>query len=156
MVCPIYHLPAKSSQIYMQAGARNVAILTFSHLAIMYRFATESGAAKARNLLFSIFEAVERMRASPSKDAAIYWRAVNAAMNEDCSAILALKRQEQEATSEAVQALQQEALAFLDAERATIEEMSREEAVAELLRGKNIPGRVKMVGAVSGKSIFEL
>jgi len=35
VVCPIYQLPRKTSQIYQQAIARNVCIFTYSHLAML-------------------------------------------------------------------------------------------------------------------------
>jgi hypothetical protein len=43
VVCPIYQLPARSSQIYQQAIARNVCIFTYSHLAVLVGFCNQSG-----------------------------------------------------------------------------------------------------------------
>ena len=39
VVCPVYQLPSRSSQIYQQAGARSVYIGTYTHLAIFARYA---------------------------------------------------------------------------------------------------------------------
>jgi type II restriction enzyme len=75
LVCPIYQLPAKSSQIYQQASARNICIFTYSHLAVLVAFSTIAGNAKAQEVLHRIFKRVPAL--NPSKDATEYWRAVN-------------------------------------------------------------------------------
>lgn len=154
VVCPIYHLPNRSSQIYQQAAARSVAILTYSHLAVMCRYASASGTAKAKELLFNVFRAVEGM--DPSKDAVLYWRGVNAAMNNTCGTIAALWSEERSATSESIEASRQEALALLAAERSTIEAMTHNEAIVALLRSHNIPGREAMAASISDNGILGL
>ncbi len=35
VVCPLYQIPSKNSQIYQQASARNVCIFSYSHLAVL-------------------------------------------------------------------------------------------------------------------------
>lgn len=39
VVCPIYQLSSKNSQIYQQSGARSVLIGTYTHLAVLVRYA---------------------------------------------------------------------------------------------------------------------
>lgn len=39
VVCPLYQLPSRNSQIYQQACMRNVCILSYSHLAVLTRLA---------------------------------------------------------------------------------------------------------------------
>lgn len=53
VVCPLYHLPSRNSQIYQQAAARNVCVLSYSHLAVLVAFAGVAGAAAAENMLRS-------------------------------------------------------------------------------------------------------
>jgi type II restriction enzyme len=74
VVCPIYQLPNKSSQIYQQATARNVCIFTYSHLAILVIFAWHTRGEEATNLLHTIFQTVSAI--NPSKDASNYWLAI--------------------------------------------------------------------------------
>lgn len=154
VVCPIYHLPSRNSQIYQQASTRNVAILTYSHLAVMCRYASVSSTGKAAELLFNVFKTVEGM--APSKDAVLYWRAVNAAMNGTCGTIQALWKEERAATTEAIESSRQEALALLAVERSAIEAMSHEDAIAALLRSHNIQGREAMAGSISDNGILAL
>lgn len=154
VVCPIYHLPSRSSQIYHQAAARSVAILTYSHLAVMCRYATSSGTDKAVQLLFNVFSIVEKME--PSKDAALYWQQVNAAMHDTCGTIKDLWAEERAATAEAVEASRAESLALLDAERVKIEAMTHKEAIAALLRSHNIPGRMAQAAGISDNRLFAL
>ncbi len=47
VVCPIYQLPYRTSQIYQQAGARSVCIATYTHLAVFSRYAEIGGQEKA-------------------------------------------------------------------------------------------------------------
>ncbi len=75
VVCPIYQLPSRNSQIYQQAITRNVCIFTFSHLSLLVRYANEVGRDRAENLLFDIFETVPAL--NPSKSAVDYWLGVN-------------------------------------------------------------------------------
>lgn len=154
VVCPIYHLPSRSSQIYHQAAARNVAILTYSHLAVMCRYATVAGREKAIQLLFNVFASVESM--SPSKDAALYWTQVNAAMHSTCETISGLWAEERKATAEAVEESRSEALALLHAEKTAIEKLSHEEAITALLDSHNIRGRMAQAAGIADNGLFAL
>ncbi|MGD4361103.1 HindIII family type II restriction endonuclease, partial [Xanthomonas citri pv. citri] len=65
VVCPIYQLPVKSSQIYQQAILRNVCVFTYTHLAVLVKYADIVGS-DVRILLEEIFRSVILM--NPSKD----------------------------------------------------------------------------------------
>jgi hypothetical protein len=78
LVCPIYQLPTRSSQIYEQATSRNVCIFTYSHLAIVTLLVNNSNVSNAQELLMKVYEAVSMM--NPSKDAIAYWTQLNRAM----------------------------------------------------------------------------
>ena len=43
VVCPVYQLPSRTSQIYQQAVARSVCICTYTHLAVLVRYAKITG-----------------------------------------------------------------------------------------------------------------
>lgn len=154
VVCPIYHLPSRSSQIYQQAALRNVAILTYSHIAVMCRYATSAGTAKAADLLLNVFLAVENM--NPSKDATSYWSQVNAAMHGASGTIAELWKQERIATGEAVEASREEALALLKLEKDKIEALSHAQAISALLVSHNIPGRMAQASGVADNGLFAL
>lgn len=78
VVCPVYQLPSRTSQIYQQAAARSVCIATYSHLAVLAKYAQISSRGNAITLLYEIFKAVEAM--NPSKDAYSYWQTINRTM----------------------------------------------------------------------------
>ena len=78
VVCPLYQVPSKKSQIYHQAGIYNVCIFSYSHLAVLIKLAELEGKKMAIDLLYKIFRAVEAL--NPSEDASIYWQIVNSVM----------------------------------------------------------------------------
>lgn len=71
VVCPVYQLPSRDSQIYQQAGTRSVCIGTYTHLAVLARYAQTTSKNKAIKLVHEVFKTVEAM--NPSKDANMYW-----------------------------------------------------------------------------------
>ena len=86
VVCPIYQLPSRNSQIYQQAITRNVCVFTYSHLSLLVRYANEVGKSKAENLLFDIFKTIPAL--NPSKNAVDYWLAVNKTILRHSKSIL--------------------------------------------------------------------
>jgi hypothetical protein len=156
VVCPVYHLPTRSSQIYQQSATRGVAILTYSHLAVMCRYASQSGQAKAKELLFNVFSAVEQMRGVVSKEAAPYWRAINAAMHQTCPSLGLLWSEECSATLEAIEASRSEALGLLQVQEKIIQSLTHEQAIAALLDSYNIKGRAYQAGSIVDNGILAL
>ncbi|WP_346077829.1 HindIII family type II restriction endonuclease, partial [Gordonia cholesterolivorans] len=78
VVCPIYQLPTKNSQIYQQAISRNVCIFTYTHLSVLVRYSEIKGKTKAIDLLHKIFKSVSLI--NPSKDSVLYWTMINRTM----------------------------------------------------------------------------
>ena len=58
VVCPIYQLPNRTSQIYQQAIARNVCILSYSHLAVLVGMAKRRNCAAATKSLGVVLKSV--------------------------------------------------------------------------------------------------
>ena len=75
LVCPVYQLPARTSQIYQQSSTRSVCIGTYTHLAVLSRYAEIKSKNKAMELVHKIFKTIEIM--NPSKDANTYWQIIN-------------------------------------------------------------------------------
>jgi hypothetical protein len=65
IVCPIYQLPARTSQIYQQAISRNVCILSYSHLAAVVGLSAMRSPRAAEKGLGSILKTVSLLH--PSK-----------------------------------------------------------------------------------------
>lgn len=154
VVCPIYQLPTKSSQIYEQASARNVCIFTYSHLAMIVSFSLVEGKARAEELIHEIFKVIPAM--NPTKDVSAYWLPINRTMLAFAKSIENLWREEKQAAVESVKIAKEEAIIFLTSMRARIMHMSHEEALAELIRLNKIESRIKIIRSVSDSELLDI
>lgn len=80
LVCPIYQMPTRSSQIYYQAIARNVCIMSYSHLAALVALTQRRGETRAEIVFHKILKTVATLH--PSKSALDYWTGINRAFVE--------------------------------------------------------------------------
>jgi type II restriction enzyme len=154
VVCPIYQLPKKSSQIYEQATTRNVCIFTYSHLAMLVSFSLLEGKFKAEKLIHEIFKTIPAL--NPSKDAFSYWLAVNKTMLEFSHKVDKLWKAEKQAAVESIAVAKEEALTVLAKEREKIMRMTHEEALLELVRVHKIENRIKVIKSISDNGLLEI
>ena len=154
VVCPIYQLPNRSSQIYEQASARNVCVFTYSHLAMLVSFSLLEGKRKTEELIHTIFKTIAAL--NPSKDASAYWLAVNKTMLGYSDKIEDLWTTEKQAAVESIAIAKEEALAFFAHEREKIMRMSHEEALLELVRVRKIESRIKIIRSVTDNGILSI
>ena len=154
VVCPIYQLPVKSSQIYQQASSRNVCVFTYSHLAMIISFSLLEGASVAEKLIHEIFKVIPAL--NPSKDASAYWLAVNRTMVGFSKKIEHLWKIEKQAAVESIAAAKEEALTYLAHERAKIMRMSHEEALIQLIKVHKLESRISVINSVAGNGILEI
>ena len=154
LVCPIYQLPWRTSQIYQQAATRSVLICGYTHLAVLVRYAEATDSTKALSLLHDVFRTVEAM--NPAKSAAAYWQAVNRTFLDADHNIAGIWREEKIASVESVQVAQEEALTYLAGERERIMKLSRDEAIREVLAWRRLDSRVQAVRRVRDKGLMEI
>lgn len=154
VVCPIYQLPASASQIYQQAIARDVCIFTYSHLALLVSLAEIAKPADSVDALHGILRCVATL--NPTKAAGTYWSHINRVMLEAHTSVRQLWQDEKLASLESVNAAKEEALTALAKERERIMKMSRDEAVAELMKKNNIEGRIKIVAAIRDNGLLNI
>ena len=152
VVCPVYQLPYRTSQIYQQAAARSVCIATYTHLAVLVRYAYESTRSKAVGLVREVFRTVEAMH--PSKNANSYWQAVNRTLLDFDDVIGKIWREEKLASNESILISREEALTFLAAERERIMRLSRTEAIREVLKWKRLDSKIQTVQSVTINGIL--
>jgi type II restriction enzyme len=152
IVCPAYQLPIRSSQIYQQAGARSVFIGTYTHLAVLIRYAAAKSQSKAINLLHKIFRTVEAM--NPSKSSIVYWQAVNQAMLGFDRMISDIWQSEKQASLESIQVSKEEALVYLSAERSRIMMLSKKDAILEILKNRNIDNKIRDIKALTDNGLL--
>lgn len=96
---------------------------SFTHLAVLVRYAEYAGQAAAIGLLREVFNSVAAM--NPSKNAATYWQAVNRTLVNADESIRDIWREEKIASVESIELAREEALRFLAAERVRLTPLSR-------------------------------
>ena len=152
IVCPMYQLPSRGSQIYEQATTLSVCIFTYTHLAVLVRYAKQVGKQAARQLLHEVFKAIRAM--NNSSDAATYWQTVNRVFLSVNGHIGDIWREEKIAAVESIKVAREEALNFLARERERIMNLSKDDAVAEVLKWQRIQSRKQTVKSVADKGLL--
>jgi len=154
VVCPVYQLPARTSQIYQQAIVRDVCIFSYSHLALILEFRDQVGERSAQGLLLAALRSTAAL--NPTKDSVTYWTCLNRAMLQFHEGVENLWRREKVAMLDGLAVAKEEALAFLAAERDEIMKMDRRQAIERLLRDRNIEGRVKVIEGLEDNGILTM
>ena len=154
VVCPIYQLPVKSSQIYEQAINRNVCIFTYTHLAVLVRYSVIASKEQAKSLLEKIFKSIILL--NPTKNSIQYWTQINRTMIEHDNKILSLWIEEREASTEGVAVSKKIAIEYLYSERQKMLMMNRDEAVRELIKMHKIDSKIENISKVTDNNILSL
>ena len=143
LVCPVYQLPTRESQIYYQAIARNVCIITYSHLAVLVALSIRRGTTRAERVLYQILKTVVTLH--PSKSAVDYWIGINRSLVEAISSDVDLWTTEKTASIESLETVKQESLEYLQSERNRLLAMSHQEALEALIGFARIDSRAAKV-----------
>lgn len=154
IVCPIYQLPRASSQIYQSAIARNVCILTYSHISLIVAYSNINGNEKAQKLLHEIFNVVPQLPLS--KNATDYWMGINKVMLEFSEDIQRLWQEERQASLEAIAVAKEADLMFLAQQREKIMRMTHEEALAQLIKVYKIDNKIKTINTITDNGLFAI
>lgn len=143
VVCPIYQLPNRTSQIYQQAIARNVCILSYSHLAALAALAERRGGAVATEGLGGMLKSVSLLH--PTKSAADYWLGINRTLVATLKGDADIWTVEKTASLAALGVAKDEALTYLRAERNRLLGLSHKQALDELIRATGLDSRIAQV-----------
>ena len=154
IVCPVYQLPSRTSQIYQQAAARSVCISTYTHLAVLVRYAEHKNKEQAMEIVHEVYKTVEAM--NPSKDASTYWQAVNRRMLEFDGVLHDIWKEEKQAALESIHISKGEALRFFSTERERIMRLSKKEAIQEVLRASKLESKCRAVRSVVNNGLLSL
>ena len=146
VACPIYQLPSRTSQIYQQAIARNVCILSYSHLAALVGLAMRRGRSTATRSLGTVLKRVSLLH--PSKNAIDYWLGINSALVAALKGDVDIWTVEKTASIEAVGIAKDEALTYLRIERDRLLGLSHKQALEELIRLAGLDSRITRVECV--------
>lgn len=153
VVCPIYQLPTRASQIYQQAIARNVCILSYSHLAALVGLAMRQGQKAAEDGLCKILKSVSVLH--PTKSAMDYWTSINRTLIDALSAHVDLWRLEKIASIEALTVAKNEALLYLRSERDRLLGLSHQQAIEELMRLVGLDSRIKQIEHIEHGTLLD-
>lgn len=154
IICPVHQLPARTSQIYQQAGARSVCIGAYTHLSVFVRYAEESGKENAIELVHAVFKEVEAM--NPSKNASLYWQIINRLILDFDKNISRLWQEEKQASVEAINISRAESLNFFASERERIMRLSRRQAIKEVLKASKIENKIRAIESVIDNGLLDL
>ncbi len=154
LVCPVYQLPARTSRIYQQASTRSVCIGTYTHLAVLSRYAEIKSKNKAMELVHKIFKTIEIM--NPSKDANTYWQIINRTLLDFDACISNIWQEEKRALTESIHVLRKEALKFLTSERARIMKLSKKDAIKEILKASKIENKYRAIKSIADDRLLDL
>lgn len=146
VVCPIYQLPSNSSQIYSQAGERNVCVFTYSHLSLIVRYAAENSQEDGIELMRRVFDAVQNLEVSKSAES--YWTAVNRSIRGFHPSIPQLWEDEQKAVRDSLRIAKSDAISLLEEERRGIQALGKEEAIQQLIEKNKIDSRINVINSV--------
>lgn len=154
VVCPIYQLPSSSSQIYQQATVRNVCIFTYSHLAMLTKFASIEGTARIAPIFRAVLDSIPAL--NPSKESTPYWYAINRTILDSSERMTELWLREKQAAVESIAIAKELALKYLAQEREKIMRMSHAEAIKELVRVHKIESKERKIKSVRSNSILDV
>ena len=143
VVCPIYQLPTRTSQIYQQAIARNVCVLSYSHLGALVALAMQTEAARSEEGLQEVLKSVSTLH--PSKSAVDYWTGINRALVNSLGSDIDLWKAEKIASQESLAVVKEESVRYLTAERDRLLGLSHQEALNELVRMAGFNSRIQKV-----------
>lgn len=147
LVAPLYHLPANSSQVYLQAITHHVAVLSYTHMAVLINVAHQQGTAQANFLLNKVFETVSTLH--PSKEAGSYWLAINQLFALQSDDVLAMWLTEKQYLQAGLAYNKHCALTYLAQERERILNLSHTEALQALLKATKLHSKELAIAQVS-------
>jgi len=146
MVSPIFQYPTKKSQIYSQARARNVTLLSFTHLHLMLK--------SLRGKSKPDLEPLWKIPGSLPKGAGAqdYWQAIDSKMLELSSASQQDWNDSKNLTSVAFHARAQEEIEFWDSEKDRLGGLTKTDLLKELIKALKVNGKIEKIKKMSQSS----
>lgn len=144
LVAPLYQYPTRNSQIYRQAAAENVSLLSYTHLAFLIRKQVTDP-----NRLRALWDAP--MKVGSAKDAVAYWHAVNTEMLNVAQTNKDTWEQEMAALKKRLPEQAREQIAYWEAEKIRIYKLPHDEAVEELIVALKIDAKVRTIQDAVGE-----
>lgn len=141
LVSPLIQYPTKNSQIYSQAITKNVTLLSYTHLHFLLDFKNEN------TNLQPLWEVgnVLREKNEISTSASVYWheidQTVSTLLKQDWRKLIEYKQREIDATKK----LGNEGIEFWYKKIEDMKGLTKEEAVALLIKSEKIEAKIKTI-----------
>jgi hypothetical protein len=152
VVCPIYQLPKRSSQIYEQAITRNVCVFSYSHLCVLVQIAQTLSKTQASEILKKILDGIPKLE--KDKSASPYWKFVNNQITNYSNDAKKIFLSEVDAEKESVDFARKEGLNYYTNEEKRVAGLDFESVVKELIRYYNFDNKKEIIRAVKDNELF--
>jgi len=136
LVAPLYQYPNRSSQIYSQAKEKNVTLLSYVHLKFLLDYAEKSS-------LRPLWQRPGEL--SPTKDARRYWESIDDAIVAITGAGYEELRRYKQLGVRAIDEIASECIAYWEAVKRDYNQLSKEEAIARLIRAEKIEQKINTI-----------
>ncbi len=146
LVAPLYQYPSQESQIYAQSLDHKVALLSFEHLRILLMHGVRETPELSLKSLFSFPEEVSRQVSHAERKQAIYLQSQLSNVVAGFAHISKIEIGKQLRTF--MLALSTRArfeIEYWEVEMTRMAQMSKEEAIAELIAARKIPAKIHMI-----------
>jgi hypothetical protein len=154
VVCPIYQLPKRESQIYQQAITRNVCVFSYSHLSVLVRIAQMYDRMDASNILKRILLGISKLPVS--KSAEVYWKFINEQFLTYSKEASKVFQSEILAEVESVNFARTEGLEFYIGEEKRIEHLDFVSVVKELKRHYKFDSKKTTITSIADNGLFSV
>ena len=128
-------------------------ICSYTHLAVLARYADLTSSANSMSLLHDVFMTVETM--NPSPNAGAYWQVLNSTFLQASPSLPGMWKEEKIASIEAIRVAQQEALTHFARERERIMRLSRADAIREFLSWRKHENKERAVRSVKDRGLMD-
>lgn len=136
LVAPWYQYPSRHSQVYAQAHARNVTLLTYFHL----RFLLDNMSGNSLEPLWNVAGAMPA-----SKDARRYWEAIDDTVLTITESRYSALRKYKQRTAERMSLVAQDSIKYWESVKGEYRNLSRDEAVSRLIRAERIDQKIDVI-----------
>lgn len=144
LVSPLYHYPSRASQIYSQAETQNVTLLSYMHLKFLLDFPCYES-------LKPLWEVASTL--TPSNSAVEYWNAVDDIILDLTGQRRSILKQYKTEVKEKVTQLGHEGISFWQNIIKSYRNLSREQAVARLIKAEKIEAKIHAIKRCISKEI---
>jgi hypothetical protein len=149
LIAPLYQFPSKNSQIYAQAKARNVTMLSYEHLQFLLEHIKES---KDLTPLWTMAG-----KLPPTQDARSYWEAVADAIVELTNQSYQSLNKYLKAQNEGIIELAQEGIEYWQSVIKNYRNLTHQEAIERLIKAERLDKNIAQIKVTleKAKGLYE-